>query len=51
MFNLDQEQINSMKQNLVSFVCRVATDKNASPAELEALPKIVKVLCGMNMRL
>lgn len=47
MFKLNQEQFDLMAQDLVTFVRRVAADKNASPAELAALPEIVKVLCGM----
>lgn len=48
MFKLNQEQFDLMAQNLVSFVCRVAADKNASPAEIAVLPEIAKVLCGMS---
>lgn len=51
MFHLDQEQFDLMAQELVSFVCRVTADKNASPAEIEVLPEIAKVLCGMSARL
>lgn len=51
MFNLDQEQFDSVTEKLVSFVCRVAADKEASPAEIQALPEIAKVLCGLSARL
>ena len=51
MFKLNQEQFDLMAQNLVSFVCRVAADKNASPAEIEALPEVAKILCGMAVSL
>lgn len=51
MFKLNQEQFDLMAKVLVSFVCRVAEDKNASPAEISVLPEIVKVLNGMATRL
>lgn len=34
-------------EKLADFVCRVAADEKASPAELEILPEIVKILYGM----
>lgn len=51
MFKLNQEQFDLMAKVLVSFVCRVAEDKNASPAEISVLPEIAKVLNGMATRL
>lgn len=51
MFKLNQEQFDLMAKVLVSFVCRVAEDKNASPAEISVLPEIVKVLNGIATRL
>lgn len=36
-----------MAEKLAEFVCRVAADKLASPAELEILPEIVKILYGI----
>lgn len=51
MFKLNQEQFDLMAQSLVLFVLRVAADKNASPAEIAALPEIAKVLCRMSATL
>ena len=51
VFKLNQEQFDLMAQSLVSFVLRVAADKNASPAEIAALPEIAKVLCRMSATL
>lgn len=51
MFNLPEDQFNLMRQALVSFVLRVAADKNASPAEVSVLPEIARVLLGMSTRL
>lgn len=39
-----QDQIWEMTKDLVAFVHRVSTDKEASPAEIAALPEIAKVL-------
>ncbi len=47
MFKLNQEQFDLVTQDLVGFVHRVATDRNASPAEISVLPEIAKVLNGM----
>lgn len=39
-----QGQMNAVAEELAAFVHRVALDKNASPAEIAALPEIAKVL-------
>lgn len=41
------EQQEVVVNDLVEFVHRVALDKNASPAEIAALPEIAKVLCAV----
>nr|WP_325222731.1 hypothetical protein [uncultured Oscillibacter sp.] len=42
---LDQQE--AVANDLVEFVHRVALDKNATPAEIAALPEVAKVLCGL----
>ena len=42
---LDQQE--AVANDLVEFVPRVALDKNATPAEIAALPEVAKVLCGL----
>ena len=42
---VDQQE--AIVRDLTEFVHRVALDKNATPAEIEALPEIAKVLCGL----
>ena len=41
---LDLEQEKELAKDLLQFVHRVALDKNASPAEVTALPEIAKAL-------
>lgn len=41
------EQKKEIASDLTQFVHRVALDKNASPAEIAALPEIAKVLVGL----
>ncbi len=41
------EQQEAVTEDLVEFVHRVALDKNATPAEIAALPEVAKVLCGL----
>lgn len=41
------EQQEAVVKDLVEFVHRVALDKNATPAEIAALPEVAKVLCGL----
>lgn len=41
------EQQEAVAKDLVEFVHRVALDKNATPAEIAALPEVAKVLCGL----
>ena len=41
------EQQEAVVRDLVEFVHRVALDKNATPAEIAALPEVAKVLCGL----
>lgn len=41
------EQQEAVAKGLVDFVHRVALDKNATPAEIAALPEVAKVLCGL----
>lgn len=41
------EQKKEIASDLTQFVHRVALDKNASPAEISALPEIAKVLVGL----
>lgn len=41
---VSREQGAEVVEDLLQFVHRVASDKNASPAELQSLPEIVKVL-------
>ena len=42
---LDQQE--AVANDHVEFVHRVALDKNATPAEIAALPEVAKVLCGL----
>lgn len=41
---MDREQKENMMENLLKFIDRVSNDKNASPAEIAALPEIAKIL-------
>lgn len=41
---MNQEQRKEVIEDLVKFVKRVSQDKNATPAELAALPEIAKLL-------
>ena len=43
-FSPTHEHLSAVTEDLVQFVHRVATEKNASPAEIAALPEIAKVL-------
>lgn len=40
------EQAFSILDDLTTFVHRVTTNENASPAELEILPELAKILLG-----
>lgn len=51
MVLVTQEQANAMTADLVAFVHRVALDKNATPAEIAALPEIAKVLFRLSPEL
>ncbi|WP_297311596.1 hypothetical protein [uncultured Oscillibacter sp.] len=42
-----RDQRDAVVKDLVAFVHRVALDKNATPAEIAALPEIAKVLCAV----
>ena len=42
---LDQQE--AVANDLVEFVHRVKKEKNATPAEIAALPEVAKVLCGL----
>lgn len=43
-FSPKWEQLQAVTEDLVQFVHRVATEKDASPAEIAALPEVAKVL-------
>lgn len=43
-FSPSVDQLSAVTKDLVQFVHRVAGDKNATPAEIAALPEIAKVL-------
>lgn len=45
MFISSDSQRKQVAEDLTEFVHRVARDKNASPAEIAALPEVAKVLC------
>ena len=45
---LSKEQEKEVVSDLLKFVHRVALDKNASPAEVAALPEIAKALFWLN---
>lgn len=44
MIHATEEQVSEVITDLVAFIHRVAMDKNASPAELTALPEAAKVI-------
>lgn len=44
---MNDQQIKEVTDCLVTFVKRVANEKEASPAEIATLPEIVRVLCSM----
>ena len=46
MVRITDEQALSILDDLIAFIHRVATSEKASPAEIEVLPEIVKVLLG-----
>lgn len=41
---MEKKQYNEIVESLVLFIKRVSSGRNASPAEVAALPEIVKVL-------
>lgn len=45
VYVLSPEQHQEVVKDLMSFIHRVTQDKNASPAELSALPEIARTLC------
>lgn len=44
LYVLSREQEEEIARDLLQFIHRVALDKNASPAEIAALPEVAKVL-------
>lgn len=47
LYVLTKEQEEEIARDLLQFIHRVALDKNASPAEIAALPEVAKVLMWM----
>jgi len=41
---MDKEQKKNMIEKLLKFIDRVSSDKDASPAEIAALPEIAKII-------
>lgn len=44
---MDKSQIKEVENCLITVIKRVANNEKASPAEIAALPEIVRVLCEM----